>query len=167
LPRNWLHCANTAVKNNRVPKASLQAATVGGSADEIEAAFYEALQSGDIDRLMACWADEEDIVCVHPGGPRLLGAVSIRNSFETMFANGVIPAHPEHVRKVVSLTCAVHNLVERIELNLVEGTQVAYVLATNVYMRTAQGWRLVAHHASPGTPQEMLAHVETLPAVLH
>jgi ketosteroid isomerase-like protein len=24
------------------------------------------------------------------------------------------------------------------------------VLATNVYMKTAQGWRLVAHHASPG-----------------
>ncbi len=148
-------------------KAKLQAATIGGSADEIEAAFYEALQSGDIERLMACWADEEDIVCVHPGGPRLLGANSIRNSFETMFGNGVIPAHPEHVRKVVSITSAVHNLVERIELNLQEGTQVAYVLATNVYMRTAQGWRMVAHHASPGTPQELLAHVDALPSVLH
>jgi ketosteroid isomerase-like protein len=167
LWRNWLRCANTAVKNKLVPKANLQAATIGGSADEIEAAFYDALQSGDIERLMACWADEEDIVCVHPGGPRLLGANSIRNSFETMFTNGVIPAHPEHVRKVVSISSAVHNLVERIELNLVEGTQVAYVLATNVYMRTAQGWRMVAHHASPGTPQEMLAHVDTLPSILH
>ena len=84
--RNWLHCANTAVKNKLVPKAKLQTATIGGSADEIEAAFYDALQSGDIERLMACWADEEDIVCVHPGGPRLLGADSIRNSFEAMFA---------------------------------------------------------------------------------
>ena len=150
-----------------MPKAHLQAATLGGSADETEAAFYEALQTGDIERLMACWADEEDIVCVHPGGPRLLGADSIRSSFESMFANGVIPAQPEHVRKVLSNTSAVHNLVERIELNLVEGTQVAHVLATNVYMRTAQGWRMVAHHASPGTPQALLAHVETLPSVLH
>ena len=133
----------------------------------MEAAFYDALQSGDIERLMSCWADEEDIVCVHPGGPRLLGADSIRNSFETMFANGVIPAHPEHVRKVESITSAVHNLVERIELNLQEGTRVAYVLATNVYMRTPQGWRMVAHHASPGTPQELLAHVDALPSVLH
>ena len=148
-------------------KAKLQAATIGGTADEIEAAFYEALHSGDLERLMACWADEEDIVCVHPGGPRLLGAESIRNSFETLFANGVIPAYPEHVRKVVSITSAVHNLVERIELTLHEGTQLAYVLATNVYMRTAQGGRMVAHHASPGTPQELLAHVETLPSVLH
>lgn len=150
-----------------MPKAKLQAATVGGSADEIEAAFYDALQSGDIERLMACWADEEDIVCVHPGGPRLLGAVSIRNSFEAMFANGVIPAQPEHVRKIETITSAMHNLVERIELHLQENTQVAYVLATNVYMRTAQGWRMVAHHASPGTPEQLLAHVEAMPSVLH
>lgn len=148
-------------------KPHLRAATVGGSADEIEAAFYEALQTGDTDRLMACWADEEDIVCVHPGGPRLLGAQSIRDSFTTMFANGVISAHPEHVRKVESLTSAVHNLVERIVLEMPEGAQEAFVLATNVYMRTAQGWRMVAHHASPGTPQEMLAHIDAMPSVLH
>ncbi|MDO9197770.1 nuclear transport factor 2 family protein, partial [Rhodoferax sp.] len=54
-----------------MPKAKKQAATVGGSADDIEAAFYEALQSADIDKLMVCWADEDEIVCVHPGGPRL------------------------------------------------------------------------------------------------
>jgi len=150
-----------------VPKAKLQAATVGGSADEIEAAFYEALQTGDTERLMACWADEENIVCVHPGGPRLLGLQSIRDSFTTMFANGVISAYPEHLHKVESITSAVHNLVERIVLELPEGSQEAFVLATNVYMRTAQGWRMVAHHASPGTPQEMLAHIDAMPSVLH
>ena len=150
-----------------MPKAKLQAATIGGTADEIEAAFYEALRTGDVTRLMACWADEDDIVCVHPGGPRLLGAESIRNSFDTMFANGVINAHPEHVRKVESITSAMHNLVERIELLTPEGDAVAYVVATNIYMRTPQGWRIVAHHASPVTQQEMLAHIESLPSVLH
>jgi hypothetical protein len=66
-----------------------------------------------------------------------------------------------------TITSAMHNLVERILLETPEGTQEAYVLATNVYMRTAQGWRMVAHHASPGTPQEMLAHIDALPSVLH
>ena len=150
-----------------MPKAKLQAATIGGTADEIEAAFYEALRTGDVARLMACWADEDDIVCVHLSGPRLLGAESIRNSFDTMFANGVIAAHPEHVRKVESITSAMHNLVERIELHTPEGDAVAYVVATNIYMLTPQGWRMVAHHASPGTQQEMLAHIESLPSVLH
>ena len=45
-----------------MPKAPLRAATVGGSADDIEASFYEALQKGDIEQLMACWADEDEIV---------------------------------------------------------------------------------------------------------
>jgi uncharacterized protein YbdZ (MbtH family) len=52
-------------------------------------------------------------------------------------------------------------------LHTPEGDAVAYVVATNVYMRTPQGWRMVAHHASPGTQQEMLAHIESLPSVLH
>ena len=30
----------------------------------------------------------------------------------------------------------------------------AWVVATNVYLKSSQGWRLVAHHASPGTPVE-------------
>ncbi|MSQ65566.1 MAG: DUF3225 domain-containing protein [Limnohabitans sp.] len=148
-------------------KAKLRAATVGGSADEIEAAFYDALQKGDIDRLMACWSDDEEVVCVHPGGPRLVGLENIRQSFENMFNNGVINARPEHVRKVETVTCAMHNLVERIELNLPAAPATAFVLTTNVYVRTPQGWRMVAHHASPGTPQEIHARSDALPPVLH
>ena len=148
-------------------KAKLRAATVGGSADEIEAAFYQALQTGDIDRLMACWSDDEEVVCVHPGGPRLVGLENIRQSFETMFSNGTIAAYPEHVRKVETVTSAMHNLVERIELSMPDGPQLAFVLTTNVCVRTAQGWRMVAHHASPGTPQEIHARADALPPVLH
>jgi hypothetical protein len=29
------------------------------------------------------------------------------------------------------------------------------VIATNVYLRTPQGWRMVAHHASAGMPQDL------------
>jgi len=147
-------------------KAKLLAATVGGSADHIEAQFYEALQTGDIEKLMACWADEDDIVCVHPGGPRLIGNASIRAAFEAMFANGTIAARPEHVCKVESLTSAMHNVQERIALLTTDGTQEAVVVATNVYQRTPQGWRMVAHHASPGSAT---SHTETHedPQVLH
>ena len=34
------------------------------------------------------------------------------------------------------------------------GPHNALVLATNVYHKTAQGWHLVAHHASPGSAHE-------------
>ena len=138
-----------------MPKAKLQAATVGGTADDTEAAYYDALQNGDIDKLMACWADEDDIVCVHPGRPRVVGLAAIRSAFEVMFSQGRIRAWPEHVRRVDALASAVHNLVERIEVMTADGPREAFAIATNVYHKTPQGWRMVAHHASPGTGREM------------
>lgn len=149
-----------------MPKATIQSAMVGGTADDVEAAFYEAMQSADIEKLMACWADEDEVICVHPGGPRLVGAGAIRAAFEAMFANGSIRASPQHVRKVESLTSAVHNVLERIEVMMESGPAHAFVLATNVYHRTSQGWRMVAHHASPGTPKEAQELNES-PHVLH
>ena len=136
------------------------------SADDIEAAFYEALQTGDIDKLMACWADEDEIVCIHPGGPRLLGAGTIRAAFDAMFAHGAIQASAEKVHRVEALGCSVHSVLERIEVLTEEGPRHAYVIATNVYQKTPQGWRMVAHHASPGTPQELL-EVSSAPTMLH
>ncbi len=147
-------------------KLPAQAATVGGSAADIEAAFYEALQSADLDKLMACWADEDEIVCVHPGGPRLIGAGAIRAAFDAMFVNGSIRAWPEAVRKIESLVSAVHSVRERIEVLTQEGPRTAYVIATNVYHNTAQGWRMVAHHASPGSLQEA-QDISDTPHVLH
>lgn len=135
-------------------KASKQVATVGGLADDIETAFYEALQAADIEKLMACWADEDDVVCVHPGGPRLIGLVAIRSAFEAMFSNGSIRAWPEGVRKIDSLASSMHNVRERIEVLTEEGPREVYVIATNVYHKSVQGWRMVAHHASPGSEQE-------------
>ena len=136
------------------------------SPDEIETAFYEALQSGDIDKLMACWADEDDIVCVHPGGARLLGAGAIRAAFDMMFTNGSIQASAEKVHRIESLGASVHSVLERIEVLTDAGPRHAYVIATNVYQKTPLGWRMVAHHASPVTPSEML-EVNNGPQVLH
>ena len=136
------------------------------SPDDLEVAFYQALQRGDIDKLMACWADEDDIVCVHPGGARLLGAGAIRAAFDMMFTNGSIQARAEKVHRVESLGSSVHSVLERIEVLTGDGPRHAYVIATNVYQKTPQGWRMVAHHASPGTPREML-EVNDSPQVLH
>jgi len=147
-------------------KAKTIAATVGGSADDIEASFYEALQTSDLDRLMACWADDEEVICIHPGGPRLIGLEAIRAAFEAMFAGGSIRIAAQNLRKIDALASAVHNVHERIEVLTHEGPIEAYVIATNVYHKTAQGWRLVLHHASPGNPHE--AHdITGTPPVLH
>ncbi len=149
-----------------MPKAKTATVLLGGTADETESAFYEALRAADIDRLMACWSDDDDIVCVHPGGPRIVGAGAIRATFENIFANGNIRAWPQQVRKVEALASSAHNLVERVEVITPSGPTNAYVLATNVYHKTAQGWRMVVHHASPGSQSEML-DISEVPQVLH
>ena len=137
-----------------------------GSPDETEAQFYEALQQGDIDKLMAVWSDDDEIVCVHPGGPRLVGPAAIRAAFDSMFSHGSVNAHPEKVRRLQTHASAVHSVLERVQVMTQEGPQSAWVIATNVYLRSAQGWRLVAHHASPGTQSELREVVDP-PSVLH
>lgn len=136
-------------------KARSKAGPSHGSPDEIEQQFYEALQRGDLELLMTVWSDDEEISCVHPGGPRVVGSVAIRAAFEAIFANGAVNAQPENVRRLQTHACAVHSVLEHIRIMTTEGPQSAWVVATNVYVLTAPGWRLVSHHASPGLPREM------------
>src|SRR3954465_5581625 len=35
-------------------------------------AFYQAFEAKDLDAMMAAWADDEEVICVHPGGTRLV-----------------------------------------------------------------------------------------------
>ncbi|MEY2684574.1 MAG: hypothetical protein RJA09_1718 [Pseudomonadota bacterium] len=138
------------------------------SVEDVEMAFYEALQRGDTDALMACWADEEEIACVHPGGARLVGAEAIRGAFQSLFAAGHgVAVRPEQVRQVQVGSCCVHHVVERIDILTDDGVQAAHVVATNVYSHTAQGWRLVVHHASPGAPAAAVVVPLASPSVLH
>src|SRR5262245_28748700 len=65
-----------------------------GSAAEVETAFYDALNRADLEALMALWADDEEIVCVHPGGPRLIGHRAIRESWSAILERGGLQICP-------------------------------------------------------------------------
>ena len=150
-----------------MPRAKPPLAALLASSDETEAQFYEALQQGDIERLMAVWADDDEVACVHPGGPRVTGHAAIRASFESIFANGAIPVVPDHVRRLQGMAHAVHHVAERVTVNTDQGPRTAWVLASNVYVKGAQGWKLVLHHASPGTVGEQPPTVGEAPSTLH
>jgi uncharacterized protein (TIGR02246 family) len=149
-----------------MPAPKALKASLMSTPEDTEAQFYEALQQGDLDRLMEVWADDDDIACVHPGGPRVVGDGAIRASFESIFANGVIDARPAQVRRVHTSGTAVHHVVEQVSVQTDEGPKHGFVLATNVYVKTPQGWRMVVHHASPGGTSEAQEIVEA-PSVLH
>jgi ketosteroid isomerase-like protein len=144
----------------KVPPATL------ATPEEAEQQFYEALQHGELDRLMAVWGDEDEICCVHPAGPRLIGAVAIRESFGAIFSQGVIDVHPERVVRLQTPFSAVHSVLERVQMPVEMGIQSNWVVATNVYLKTPLGWRMVAHHASPGSPHEVHEMAE-MATVLH
>ncbi len=133
-----------------MPRHPPPPAALMSSPDDTEAQFYEAMQTADIDKMMAIWADDDEVVCVHPGGERVIGLAAIRASFEAIFAQNAVPVQPEQVRRLNTLGAAIHHLAERVSVMTPQGPQTAWALATNVYVKTAQGWRMAAHHASPG-----------------
>jgi ketosteroid isomerase-like protein len=138
------------------------------TSEELEAMFYDALRQGRLEQLMALWADEDEIVCVHPGGGRDIGAAAIRASFEAIFTSGGgIPVQTEQVHRLQYADFALHHLVERIDVQGEQGPQVGWVLSTNLYVKTDLGWRIAAHHASAGLPQGRSLHGSDAPSTLH
>jgi len=61
----------------------------------------------------------------------------------------------------------VHSVLERIDVITADGPRTGWIVATNVYVKTGQGWRMVAHHASPGAPDELPEIGEAAPSLLH
>ena len=63
---------------------------------------------------------------------------------------------PRHLHVTHNLLGAVHSLIEEIKTPDEASWQEAHILATNVYLKTPQGWRIVLHHASvaPGKPPD-------------
>jgi len=121
------------------------------SPEQAEAAFYSALDKADLAAMMAVWAEDEDIVCIHPGGPRLIGMDAVRESWRRIFAPGPhMGFQLLDVRVHGGRMLSVHNLYERITIG---GQPKAHLaLATNVYLLTPSGWRMLMHHASPLPP---------------
>jgi ketosteroid isomerase-like protein len=131
-----------------------------------EAAFYAAFEARSADAMMAVWSDDDDIACIHPLSAPLNGhgiiAAGWRSMFEAagQFRIQVELAHqlrePERVIRIVREYLVVGH----------EESPRPPILATNVYRKEADGWRMLLHHASPlqvgGTPPS-----RTVKVVLH
>jgi ketosteroid isomerase-like protein len=126
-----------------MPRAKL----IHGSPDEIETAYYDALARADLEALMDLWAEEEEIVCVHPGAQRLVGHAEIRSVWEDILGNGGLHIRPRQLHATQNMMTAVHSVIEEIDHGDQQQPDV-HVIATNVYLKTTLGWRMVMHHAS-------------------
>ncbi len=130
---------------------------------DAEAAFYEAIERASLEMLMLVWAEDEDIVCIHPGGPRLTGYAAIREAWRRIFDGGPrMRIRLSGGTSVLTPFTAIHSAIEHVSLRNDE-SQRAPVVATNIFVRGALGWRMVLHHASPAPPDI----VNDTPKILH
>ena len=130
-----------------------------------EAAFYDAFERRDLAAMANVWDHQAEVSCIHPGGPRLDDIDTILESWRAIFEGGQrLRFERVDIAPTSGADIAVHCLYEVIRFGGRFGQQ-GVVIATNVYRRTEQGWRMVVHHASPDpngvvepTPQRESLH---------
>ena len=116
--------------------------------EDVEAAFYRAIEKRSLTDLMAVWAEDEEIVCVHPTGAHLVGFPAIQASWR-----GILSAPKAAIRRHViaqwqGMMMTVRHAIEQIH----SGKDISGpIQSTHVYLRGPHGWRLVCRHASPGS----------------
>lgn len=116
------------------------------------AALYEALESADVDRMAAVWdaAEPDAVVCVHPGWPMLRGRRQVLRSFSAIMANtSYIQFFLTDVDVRITGDTAVVTCTENILTEVSQDGSSGRVVATNVFRRRPDGWRLQVHHGSP------------------
>lgn len=134
------------------PDTTLQGLLFESAADA-QRAFYDAFQQRNIEDMMLVWDNSEDIICVHPGGPKLCGTKAVRDSWEQIFSQEM-----DWNFRLSNGQCMEGELlsVHQVEENIYEQERLqGRVIATNVFLNTPRGWRMFIHHASP-TPQTAL-----------
>lgn len=132
------------------------------SSDAAEAAFYAAFEARDLDAMTRVWADDPAIACVHPLTVPLTGAavaVGWRSIFE---AAGRFRIRFEVLARQDFGDTVVHIVKEHLTIGDESSPRPA-ILATNVYRRAADGWRMWLHHGSP----VQVGDSDAAPVVLH
>ena len=108
---------------------------------EANASFYRAFQTKSLEAMDHIWAEDE-VSCVHPGWPALESRPAILESYKMIFGH----AEQEPV------LCLNPRLVLRGDHALVlceEKVGPTVLVASNLFLRTPKGWRLLHHQASP------------------
>jgi ketosteroid isomerase-like protein len=107
------------------------------------AAYYEAFASANFEKMSHIWADE-DVTCVHPGWPALVGRLAILQSYRNILGN----PNQERVEPHNPMVMVFGDEGRVICIELIGGTAHA-LAATNWFRRIGSAWRMIHHQASP------------------
>lgn len=119
-------------------------------------AFYDAIESGDVELMESLWVDDAGTLCVHPGASPLHGTGPILRSFTVLMA-GVdylqffltdveVALLPPHDPTTAVIVCTENILSDP---GSVETFNSGRAVCTSILVRDGAGWRFWARHASP------------------
>lgn len=105
--------------------------------------FYRAFAAKDMKALREIWADVPRISCTHPGWNPVIGHLAVLESFRSILEGPNPPA--------ISCTGA-QAFVDGNSAYVLchEKLGGGYLVATNIFTRSGNQWRLLHHHAGPG-----------------
>jgi ketosteroid isomerase-like protein len=125
--------------------------------EAVNTAFYEAFETADLDTMQDLWLDDPETLCVHPGALPVRGTGPISRSWALIMANtpyiqffltDVEVSLRGEPADVASVTCT-ENVLTGDATTGTDSFGGAKAVATNVFVRTPDGWRMWIHHASP------------------
>jgi ketosteroid isomerase-like protein len=111
--------------------------------------FYRAFESLDIKAMENVWARDCEIQCGHPGWRILRGWEPVMESWRRIFENTptihfMLTDVSVELRGSVAWVTLYENLTSSLEGQNVSVT----VLATNIFTKGSEGWRMILHHGS-------------------
>ena len=111
-----------------------------------EAAFYDAFNRRDLVAMMEVWADDDRVVCIHPGAERLEGRAQIEHSWQQVFAaESQLRFELSDEQYTQDALLSIHVVRENVSI---DGEYRGIVLATNIYQLMEGSWHMILHHAS-------------------
>lgn len=120
----------------------------------VHADFYAAFELADFDAMANLWADDDGVVCVHPAAAPIRGRSAVMRSWLALMADApyiqffLTDIEATVTGDVATVTC-VENVLSATAETPVSVFAGARAVATNVFRKTSDGWRLWVHHASP------------------
>ena len=111
--------------------------------------FYRAFETLKIEAMEEVWAKDADIQCGHPGWRILRGWGPVMESWKRIFENTpAVQFTLTDVRIEVSGELAWVTQYENLASSIEGQTFSAAILTTNLFQKTADGWRMILHHGS-------------------
>ena len=120
---------------------------------EAEDAFYDALDEGDLIKLLSVWADSGDICCLLPMHPLIQGRQGVTDMFAHLFSQGHgVSLAITHLGWIETDDIAIHQVEETIQDPPPDTPPPAPFYGTNIYRKDNTGWRLIVHQNAPAPP---------------